>query len=41
MSKFDDKTKYNEYGSKIGKRNNDAINETNADFRMIVGRRCV
>lgn len=39
MSKFDDKSKYNDYGSKIGKRNNEAINATNADFRMIVGRR--
>ena len=39
MSKFDDRSKYNDYGSKIGKRNNEAINATNADFRMIVGRR--
>lgn len=36
---FDDRNNYNEYGSKIGKRNNEQIDATKADFRMIVGRR--
>lgn len=39
VCKFEDRNKYNEYGSKIGKRNNEQINATGCDFRMIVGRR--
>lgn len=36
---FSDRSKYNEYGSLLTKRNNEAIDATGADFRMIVGRR--
>ena len=36
---FDDRTKSDERGCLYAYRNNDAINETGADFRMIVGER--
>lgn len=39
MDNYNDRNKYNEYGSKIGKRNNEQIDATGTDFRMIVGRR--
>ena len=39
VTKFDDKTKYNAYGLRLDKRNNEQIDATKADFRMIVGRR--
>lgn len=38
-SKFDNRKRYDEKGSLKSKRNNDAINATGADIRMIVGRR--
>ena len=39
VTKFDDKTKYNAYGLRLDKRNNEQIDATKADFRMVVGRR--
>ena len=38
-SKFENRKRYDEKGSLKSKRNNDAINATGADIRMIVGRR--
>lgn len=36
---YDDRTLYNEYGAALDKRNNEQINATGADYRMIIGRR--